>query len=147
MYNEKIFMTQKTHIQSQEQENDKRSQSGGKKGKFGYFAIAYFFSVAAFYDAVGLVLLFFGLDDFWIGDTLYGFLFTAPFLFYCHHKRIRAANWAVFGLLFELVPYLSILLLHSVYFLFKVWTTNAKSASLVQIAGKMKKHAPVLKGQ
>ncbi|MBI5306303.1 hypothetical protein HZB04_01835 [Candidatus Wolfebacteria bacterium] len=87
-------------------------------------------------DLIGLVLFFFGLDDFGIIDIL-----TFPVTqFYFRIKGVKASA-DLFGSIVELIPYVGALPIKSVAMNINIWIANYPESAVgkaVQVAGAAK---------
>lgn len=81
-----------------------------------------FFPIIA--DAIEVVLVFFGLDDFWISDAIY---FPASQIYF-RMRGVKGTASLVTNAL-ELLPYVGWLPLRTVGFVITVWTANHPQAA------------------
>lgn len=128
-----------------QQKPSQGSQPQAREAKIGILVMLWCLFWAAIHDIVGLVLIFFLLDDIGIADIIYGTLVTFPLIAYCWCKGIKRNAWFLMGWLFEFIPYLAVLLPQTLYLLIIFWITNSKSkkaqklrmaASMVPTKGK-----------
>lgn len=98
-----------------------------QQSRIGILAILLFTPYLLLLDVIDILLLFLGLDDFWILDLL-SFPVTQ---FYLRWKSARS-TYNLVGNLLELIPYVGKLPWRTVGFLLTVWATNraARKAAL-----------------
>lgn len=120
---------QKANQPGDEQKSKRQQtpQEQPKQKKFGLLMMLWCLFWAAIYDIVGLILAIFLLDDFGIADTIYFALVTLPLFVYCWVKGIPRTAWFLMGWLFELIPYLALILPQILYLFIIFRLTNSKS--------------------
>jgi hypothetical protein len=90
-------------------------------------------------DLIGLIIVFFGADDFWILDAL-----TAPINYYFYRKGVNTNAYNVVTIT-ELIPYVGALPLKFFGVLAVVWADRHPESAVAKVAEKAGKAAAIAK--